>query len=292
MSDSFAPGTVQDGTGHVLPVSYGDDTNFVVEFYTREVEDVRATRIKGRRILKGIGYCRKYAVGDQKTVWDAPITEEDRRRFPGQFRAYDQGEKESVVGTPLEAWPLMTRDMQLALKNHGFKTVEQVANVSDGALAGMETKLANLLHRTREHAQKFIDDQKLGENERRLADELEARDSQIAAMQNQMQAMQQRLEQMQVAQIANTTAPGAPAQAQIGVVKPPEPEPATPDLEALEGLPEVEPLEPVGSGEWTVKRGYQKFIVVDPEGKETSSYPTKAEAEKWANEYNREYSDE
>lgn len=238
--ENFASATVMEGRGDVRPVSYGDDSNFVVSFYTREVEDEKETAIRGRVVLKGIAFCRKYAVGDTKTIWDLPVTEADKMRFPSQWAAFERGESESVVGTPLEAWPLLNADMRLALKNEGFKTVDQIANVSDGALSTMG-RVGALIQKVRANAQQFLGDQEAGEAERRLAAKLEEKDNQLAAMQEQMAQLSQQMERMREMQI---NAPVHPSQSAIPSAPAKEAAPErTPDVSVLDALPEVEPVE-------------------------------------------------
>ena len=287
MTDTFSPGTVMEGPGEVRPVSYGNDGNFVVEFYTREVVDPEATKIQGRTILKPAAYCRKYAVGDPRTVWDAPASDVDKHRWPQHWAAFEKGEKDSVIGTPLDAWPLLNVDMQFALKNAGFKTVEQIVAVTDGNLSTMPGNVGQLIMRVKAHAEKFIKDQEAGEAERRLQGELEERDNAIAAMKAQMEAMAQQMASMRDAQLS------APIQEPVHEMSAPLPappkEPEAPGLEALEALPELEPVaEPVTAPlRYTVKRGYHCFQVLDPAGVLVSEHKTKAIAEKVAADHNK-----
>ena len=242
-----AAATVMGGRGDLRPVAHGDDQNFIVEFYTREIEDEAATKAHGRVILRAVSFCRKYAIGDARTVWDAPVSEEDKMRWPNQYRAFEAGEKVSEVGTPLDAWPLMNRDMKIALKNAGFKTVEQIAAVDDGALAQMDARLGNLIQKVQANAQKFINDQEAGEAERRMADQLEERDNEIGALKQQMADMAAAMERMRAEQLAAPIT--KPEETAPGYQQPPSmpvshetADPADAGLEALEELPEVEPV--------------------------------------------------
>lgn len=247
MSDSFAPATVLEGAGHVLGVSHGDDSKFLVEFYTREIEDEKETAIHGRRILKPVAYCRKQAVGDPRTIWDAPAADLDKQRWPMLWNAYERGESEMVIGTPLDSWPLLTREARIALKNWGFKTVEQVSEVTDGSLLAMDKTAARVIASVREHAKKFIADQDSGEAERRLASELEKRDNEVGALKAQMAALSATIERMNVERLQAPVTPTI--ETGPGFQPPAPPEKSTEDkgladLEALPALPEVSAVEP------------------------------------------------
>lgn len=250
MSD-FASATVQGGAGDVLPVSHGDDKAFQVEFYTREVEDEKETKLKGRRILKPVPYCRKRAMGDPRTVWDAPVSEADKMRWPMLWQAYERGEEEMVIGTPLDSWPLLTREARITLKNWGYKTVDQVAEVTDGALMGMaDGQIRQILAQVREHAKKFIKDQESGEVERRLAGQLEERDNEIALLKGQMATLAAQMERMNAEKLAAPVTPPIESAPGFQPMQPKEPEidpvrafSGLPTLEAAESEPEPVPID-------------------------------------------------
>lgn len=241
MSD-FATATVLEGQGDVRPVQHGDDSRFLVEFYTREVEDERETRLRGRRFLKPVPYCRKRAMGDPRTVWDAPVSESDKLRWPQQWMAYERGEHDMAIGTPLDSWPLLSREARILLKNWGFKTVEQITEVTDGTLLGMDKEISRVIAQVREHAKKFITDQQSGEAERKLAQELEERDNQIGALQNQIAQLSATVERMNAERLAAPIV--RPQETGPGFQPPPPPEKSveTQGLADLEALPALEPL--------------------------------------------------
>ena len=273
MAESFAPAIVIGGPGDVLPVKHGDDSAFNVEFYTREIEDHWETRMRGRQILKPVTYCRKQAVGDPRTVWDQPASDEDKARWPQQWAAFQAGEQQAITGTPLEAVPWLTANARVTLKNHGFKTIEQLATVSDGTLSTMQHGMAPLLQNVREHARKFMADQEAGSAERRLVAELEQRDGTIETLQNQIAALSQQMERMRAEQLAapivqpEETAPSAQQIAQAAAPVPPQPVP-DPGIAALETLPVLEAADPEPStdtpvaGNYSVKRGFHEFQVL------------------------------
>lgn len=132
-------------------------------------------------------------------------------------------------------------------------------------------------------------DQEVGEAERRLAKELEERDAKIAAQEEQIKALAQQMERMKEHQLAGpvvTPEETAPVPAPITT----EPVPVAPDTgaKALESLPIMEPLTSEGiAPEYTVKRGFHEFKVLDPAGEPVATHKTKAEAEQDAEQRNK-----
>jgi len=63
-----------------------------------------------------------------------PVTDIDRKRWPKSYAAFKEGQEMPVTGTPLEQWPMMTRSMVLKLKSLGFRTVEDVARMTEHAM--------------------------------------------------------------------------------------------------------------------------------------------------------------
>ncbi len=261
MVDTFASSQVVEGNPGdvVLEVTHGSDRAFIVEFYSREVVDENLTREKGREIVRAVDYCRKQAPGDTRSVWDAPATDSDKARWPKHWQAYQKG-LEGVIGTPIDSWPILGRDAKITLKNHGYKTVEQIAGVTDGSLATMPSNLAVLIQRAQKHAERFIQNAEAGEAERKLEDELKKRDAQIDVLTKQIQQLSAQMEKDRTERLAgpiHTPEETAPI---------PQPSPETltqapflPPVEAtntgLDALPELEPMqEPVPVAESTLQR--------------------------------------
>ena len=243
----FAPSTVLDGTGDVRPVSYGDLKNFHVTFYMREVLDEKASKLKNRRIVKPVEYCRKEVAGDNKTIWDAPVSDADKHNWPQQYAAFQRGESEMVMGTPLDAWPMLTADHRAALKNMGFKSVEQIRDVTDSAINSMSGGNGALLQNMREHALKWLEEQESGALEQKLTEALAQKENEMDVLKNQMAEMAQQMNRMQEQQAIGAI---PPAQSVMTAEQPVE-EPL--EAEALANIPTIEPdlpeMEPEGRGE-------------------------------------------
>ena len=189
MSDTFAPSFVDHGN-----VVYGNDDQLDVRFYWKDVEDTDRTKKLGRAVTKSAEFIRIQAPGDTRTVWDMPVQEKHKQRFPQLYDAFRRNEEAPPEGTPLESWPMLNREMRDELKRWGFKTVDQIVNVPD---SDVDPKIGPLISRVQRHARVFLESFKEGESERRLLEELEGRDSKIANQETRINTLMAQINKMQ-----------------------------------------------------------------------------------------------
>lgn len=113
----FAETTVVSG-GHV---KHGNDSQAYVRFHKRNEKGVAKD------------FVEIMFPGDSRTVVNRQVKEEDKMRWPEQWRAYEAGEAFKVDGFPLEQWPEISSDEGLIrdMNHKRIFTVEQLASVSD-----------------------------------------------------------------------------------------------------------------------------------------------------------------
>jgi hypothetical protein len=180
----------------------GADSRLAVTFYKRSMKQDDASIEAGRPIFKEFDFIRICVPGDSLTEIDTYANEEHKKRFPRQWAHYQNqvGTHETIIGTPLEEWTIISRSQAEELKGIKFHTVEAVANASDlqlqriGMIAGMNP------YSFRDKAKAFLNlaDQ-VGETNQReeemakLKQENEAikaeSDAKLAKMQEQMDAL-------------------------------------------------------------------------------------------------------
>ena len=241
----FASTTLTDGPGGYA-VSHGNDGQLFAEFYWREVEDEKETRLRGVVVKLPVEYVRIEVPGDKLSKWDMPVKEEHRMRWPQLYDAFKRNEEQPPEGIPLEKWPLINMDMRRELNRWGFRTVNQISEATDSTLSNLDGNIKQLILNVRRHAELFLSQLEKGAQERRLTEELGERDATIASMQRQMDEMAQQMQKMHDYQL---TAPVGTEQGPIAATPPPGPAPlpgreAPNPLEALETLPELPPEEP------------------------------------------------
>jgi hypothetical protein len=180
----------------------GADTRLAVTFYKRSMKQDRESDAAGRPIFKEFDFVRICVPGDNLTEIDTYAQESHKQRFPRQWAHYQNqmAGQESVVGTPIEEWTLISRSQAEELKGIKFRTVEDVANCSDqqlqriGMIAGMSPHnfrekakaFLNLASDSAEVAQREAELQALRAENDKIKAETEAK---LAAMQEQMSAI-------------------------------------------------------------------------------------------------------
>jgi len=123
----------------------GADSRLAVTFYKRSMKQDDESMAAGRPIFKEFDFVRICVPGDNLTEIDTYANEGHKARFPRQWAHYQNqvGNHETVIGTPIEEWTIISRSQADELKGVKFATVESVANASDlqiqriGMIAGM-----------------------------------------------------------------------------------------------------------------------------------------------------------
>jgi hypothetical protein len=70
--------------------------------------------------------------GDKTSIVHRPVWAQDKERFARQYAQFKQGQEQSVVGLPLKLWGGMTLGQAKEFEYFNVKTVEQLAEMSDG----------------------------------------------------------------------------------------------------------------------------------------------------------------
>jgi hypothetical protein len=86
----------------------------------------------GRPIFDDVEYVEIRVPGDKHNVIHRPVGDSDRRQFARAYQAWKSGAGEQLTGTPLAEWPAVSRSQVEELAYFGVRTVEQLANLSDG----------------------------------------------------------------------------------------------------------------------------------------------------------------
>lgn len=128
---------ILSGTGNNYHVAYGDDKGLLVEFVEDAIHQPFESEKMGRAIYKSCAFLSIIYPGDKTKKTYRPATDEDKRRFPLQWAAYEKGEQAIENGTPITQWVYLSKSQALELKHLGFWTVELLANASDTQISGL-----------------------------------------------------------------------------------------------------------------------------------------------------------
>jgi hypothetical protein len=120
-----------DATLTAMAMGQNPQDRTFAQFYTRSVQDAKASLEAGRPIFSDKAYVKIMVPGDKDNIVDRPVRDGDKLRWPRQWAAYEAKSEQPVEGTPLVEWPGLTRSQVEELAFFGIKTVEDLAAVSD-----------------------------------------------------------------------------------------------------------------------------------------------------------------
>lgn len=111
---------------------------------TSKFEDDRTERAKPRfwmedvynHTTKGLDKVEMVEIrvaGEDKNVWAGRVTDDHRRRFANQYRAFKNNEELPVNGTPLSNLAGMNYQLEQTLKFMGFASIEELARATEQA---------------------------------------------------------------------------------------------------------------------------------------------------------------
>lgn len=147
---------------------YGDDSSLHVKFYVRELLNERLSEESGRPIYESKEFIQIMFPGNDKTVFDQPVNDNFRHRFPEQYARFKEGQQHVVVGSLLEHLPNFNLEYKEYLNSKKIYTVEQLAGLADASLQGINLPNITAL---RKHAQNWLSLTK----DSKLLDEYESR---------------------------------------------------------------------------------------------------------------------
>lgn len=93
-------------------------------------EDPHETKKQGRPIARSRVFLCKQFPGTTDKI-DRPVKEKDKHEFAQQWAQYEAKQTQTITGTALEMWPLISRTTVYELKALGVHTVEQLLAIPD-----------------------------------------------------------------------------------------------------------------------------------------------------------------
>lgn len=148
--------SLYDGEGSA---PHARDGALYVRFYLEPMENPAKTAESGRPIFEDVEFIEKQVPGDKTLTVQRPVTDRDKREFARQYRAWKaDATAEQTSGTPLKAWPQVSRAQVEELAFFKVRTVEDLANLSDALLANLgpyrelQKKACDFLAAARGHA--------------------------------------------------------------------------------------------------------------------------------------------
>lgn len=185
-----------------------------VQFYRGSKRDVYNSTLKGLPIDVGIDYVKVSNAGEKDNVIHE-VNELHKRRWPEQWRAYQEGRLQIADGTPMDMLFPGNPEIVSSLKANNVHTIEQLAEYPDSSLTAFAPTW-------KQKAQQFLKgkvDNRFPELEQRAKD-AEARLLEMDAMIKQLMAAQGNsvADQVEVANIV----PADPEPQRRGPGRPPK----------------------------------------------------------------------
>jgi len=101
-------------------------------FHHETRRDNAASDEAGKAVYKAVPYVEIIAPGNDRERINRAVKEEDKERWPEQWRRFIEGKEEPVFdGMPISEWPQADVHLERTLRESNIFTVEQLANVAD-----------------------------------------------------------------------------------------------------------------------------------------------------------------
>lgn len=170
---------------------YAGDDRTPVQFYIGAQLDQPETETKGRPIYKDTEYVR--IITSKDSIVDRPVRDQDKQRWPRAYAAWKQTGEDIVraAGTPLEAWPMITRAQVEEFKFFKIYTVEQLAESSDSSIGGVMG-----IQRLKTLAKAYVELSEGSEPLMRVNNELQQAKGEIAGLVDQVKQLTEALEKL------------------------------------------------------------------------------------------------
>jgi hypothetical protein len=167
-----------------------EDAKLWVKFFLHPVKNEAKSSEAGRPIFEEIEFITIMVPGDKDNIVERAVWEHDRARFSKQYTHWKATGQEAVTGTPLEAWPVVTRAQVEELKHFGVRTVEDLSNLSDANTAKFMGVQA-----LKQKAKAFLEAAS-GNGGAKFQAAIEQKDEQIASLEKMVRDQSEKIEQL------------------------------------------------------------------------------------------------
>lgn len=226
----------------VMPNSRGEP---IPRFHVVPVQDEAASAAQGHPVFRDEERVEIILPGNPLNRPVRVVTAADKEAWPRQYQQFKAGITQSIDGTPLEQWPMMTPAMVRTLKHLEIHTVEQCAALDDLALqrvglGGRSIKNAAIAYLDDAAAQKMTTE---------LSRAMDQKDAEIGSLRATVTQLGEMLERLQREMLTRAQAPSAADTFVPGLPGMAPPPPEAPAPSPLDGFQEPKRRgRPPGSG--------------------------------------------
>lgn len=162
------------------PISGGDKCR--PRFFYLPVQFRAESEASGHPVFKDVEMVEIFIPGDAKSQPCHKVRDHHIKRWPAQYASFKNGLAQRLNGTPLEQWPGLTVGQIATFNACEIRTVEDLANLSDGQMDGIGMGAREI----RARAAAWLEQAQGGAAAERLAAENARKDDQIAELRRQM----------------------------------------------------------------------------------------------------------
>lgn len=155
------------------------DDRLMIKFETFPHPNETKSLEAGHPIYEDKEYITIIVPGDKTSIVHRPVWAQDKERFARQYAQFKQGLEQIEVGLPLKLWGAITLSQAKEFEYFNIKTVEQLANMSDGNGANI-MGFNGLKQRAKDYLAQTKEQQPLLE----MRAEMEKKDIEIATLAN------------------------------------------------------------------------------------------------------------
>lgn len=105
----------------------------LVFFHTEQVKHNFESKKQNRPVYVPKVFIKKLVPGDNRLMIDRPMRETDMEEFPVEWARFEQKKAALVVGTPIDAWPILSDTQKAEFRALNIFTIDQFANLPDSA---------------------------------------------------------------------------------------------------------------------------------------------------------------
>jgi hypothetical protein len=185
-----------EGDQHEFTRPRAGDEKLAVRFFTKAAQDGEQSALQGRPIFKEVDYIQIVVPGDRTSTVVRPVSEQDKGRFLQQYEHWKKTkEEEMLMGTPLEAWGIMTVAQIEEYRYFGIRTIDQMATLRDDVCQ----KIMGAVQ-LKQRAVAFLEVAKSEAPMKTVQAELVKRDEQIATLTKAVEAQAEELKALREGQ--------------------------------------------------------------------------------------------
>lgn len=158
-------------------------------FHYEQREDQAASDEAGHPVYTDVPYVKIITPGNDKEIINRRVKDDDKKRWPKQWAAFQANKKIEYDGTPIEQWPQVSAAQAATLKAMNVFTVEQLAEIADQNVGRIGMGMMDLKNKAKAYLEWQAGEssvQKYAQQNRRLKERVDQLEEQIAALEEKL----------------------------------------------------------------------------------------------------------